>query len=242
MQKSLQGLDNITAEGTQAIDDLGNIVQTLVDHGAGHEWAKKARNEIKEVKRYLKTDYRTHIGREENCADNCSTYALSDSKKVEYHSECAHQHDVECDRCQTLERLLNDIETKINGTHMDEWLTNCIKFDFSQCNDAIRSWKAHLLRTVLQEEAKHDAMNSLDEETCLVIIDWAMKFLPLKYRESMAEFFGKRGLSWHISAVITKSESKFEVECFVHIFNSCVQNNYAVAAILDHLFKTIKSE
>ena len=45
-----------------------------------------------------------------------------------------------------------------------------------------------------------------------------MKFLPLKYRETMCEFFGKRGLGWHISAVVTKKDSRIEVECFVHIF------------------------
>lgn len=53
----------------------------------------------------------------------------------------------------------------------------------------------------------------------------------------MSEFFGKRGLSWHISAVVSKKSEKFDVECFVHIFNSCTQNNYAVVSILDHLFK-----
>ena len=34
MQKSLQGLDNVTADGTEAIDTLINIVQTLVESGA----------------------------------------------------------------------------------------------------------------------------------------------------------------------------------------------------------------
>ena len=37
MQKSLQGLDNMTAEGTEAIDNLSNIVQSLVEHGADQE-------------------------------------------------------------------------------------------------------------------------------------------------------------------------------------------------------------
>ena len=83
-----------------------------------------------------------------------------------------------------------------------------------------------LLKTVLQEEARQAALNKLDDETCLIIVDWAMKFLPLKYRETMCEFFGKRGLSWHISAVVTKKDSRIEVECFVHIFNFCTQNNY----------------
>ena len=39
----------------------------------------------------------------------------------------------------------------------------------------------------------------------------------------MCEFFGKRGLSWHISAVVTKKDSRIEVECFVHIFKFCIE-------------------
>lgn len=97
---------------------------------------------------------------------------------------------------------------------------------------AIRAWKAHLLRTVLQEEAKQDAMSKLDQQTCLIIADWAMKILPMKYRENMSEFFGKHRHSWHISAVITEEEeSGYKVKCFNHIFNSCTQDHYAVASL-----------
>ncbi|CAB4024261.1 Transposon Tf2-6 poly [Paramuricea clavata] len=34
----------------------------------------------------------------------------------------------------------------------------------------------------------------------------------------------------------------YEVECFVHIFNSCTQNNYTIASIFEHLFRSIKAE
>ena len=46
----------------------------------------------------------------------------------------------------------------------------------------------------------------LDSESCMVIMDWAMKYLSQRYRERMNEFFGKRGRSWHVSVVITKVE------------------------------------
>ena len=78
------------------------------------------------------------------------------------------------------------------------------------------------MRTVLQEEAKQAALDKLDDETCLIIVDWAMQFLPLKYRETMCEFFGKRGLSWHISAVVTKKDRivvlKSSALC-IHVFS-----------------------
>ncbi|XP_015759339.1 PREDICTED: uncharacterized protein LOC107338616 isoform X3 [Acropora digitifera] len=111
MQKSLQGLDNVTAEGTEAIDNLTKMIETLVENGAEEGWGKTTECKVKEVK-----------------------------------------------------------------------------------------------------------------------------------RETMCEFFGKRGLSWHISAVVTKKDSRIEVECFVHVFNFCTQNNYAVASIFEHLFQTIKAE
>ena len=68
-------------------------------------------------------------------------------------------------------------------------------------------------------------------------MDWAMKFLPLQYREQMTDFFGKRGRSWHMSAVIARAnvESKCEVECFVHIYNNCTQNNFGCSWTSVHL-------
>lgn len=46
----------------------------------------------------------------------------------------------------------------------------------------------------------------------LIIMDWAMKFLPVCFRESQSEWFGKKGRPWHVSAAITKNtEDEFEV-------------------------------
>lgn len=242
MQKSLQGLDNVTAEGTEAIDNLTKMIETLVENGAEEGWGKTTESKVKEVKRYFKTDFKAHTSREEHCTDHCTTYSLSDPKNTEFKGECKHKHDVECERCESLEEVLKDVKDKINNIDIDEEQRKRIYFDYNQHEAAIKAWKAHLVRTVLQEEAKQAALDKLDDETCLIIVDWAMKFLPLKYRETMCEFFGKRGLSWHISAVVTKKDSRIEVECFVHIFNFCTQNNYAVASIFEHLFQTIKAE
>ena len=68
MQKSLHGLDSITAERTEAFDNLREIVDTLVENGAKEHWAEIMRRDLKEAKRYLKTDYKTHVGRNETTA------------------------------------------------------------------------------------------------------------------------------------------------------------------------------
>jgi hypothetical protein len=39
-------------------------------------------------------------------------------------------------------------------------------------------------------------------------MDWAMKFLPTKFRESQQEWYGKKGISWHITAAVTKAANE----------------------------------
>ena len=68
MQKSLHGLDSIKAEGTEAFDNLREIVDTLLENAAKEHWAEIMRRDLKEAKRYLKTDYKTHVGRNETTA------------------------------------------------------------------------------------------------------------------------------------------------------------------------------
>lgn len=63
----------------------------------------------------------------------------------------------------------------------------------SVCATYIQAWKAHLLRSSNQDEAKQHVLQKLDENSCLVIMDWAMKFLPVRYREQMSDFFWQEG-------------------------------------------------
>ena len=66
------------------------------------------------------------------------------------------------------------------------------------------SWKVHLLRSVNQEEARLDIVNALDDTSVLLLKDWAMKFLPRKFRESQTDCFAKRGISWHLTVSIRR--------------------------------------
>ena len=50
----------------------------------------------------------------------------------------------------------------------------------------------------------HEILESLDAQALLVAMDWAMKFLPRKFRESQSDWFGKRGIPWHISLAVTR--------------------------------------
>ena len=246
MQKSLKGLDNTTAEGTEATDTTIEVCKMLSDHGSDATWLKSSEQNIKEAKRYLKTEFKSHISREEtcadHCADHCTTHALSDPSDTNVKGTCQHEHDIDCEKCKSLEKVFKEIEFEINRVKISEEQRWQLSHEYKLCMTSIQDWKTHLLRTVNQEEGKQYALQQLDLKSCLVVMDWAMKYLPQHYRERMSDFFGKRGRSWHVSAVITKQAEEFQVECFLHLFDNCTHNSFAVSSIIEHLLKTIKKE
>ena len=217
------------------------MLEDLADQGISVNAPRKL---LKDGKRYLKNDFKTHIGRGEHCGDHCTVHALSDRRAWEFRGECDHQHSYECERCESLEGVLLEVAEMQDKANMTEEERGRLKFEYNESVRNIQAWKAHLLRSSNQDEAKQNVLQKLDENSCLVILDLAMKFLPVQYREQMSDFFGKRGRSWHISAVITRAtvESKYEVECFVHIFNNCSQNSFAVLSIIENLLHKVKQE
>ena len=80
----------------------------------------------------------------------------------------------------------------------------------------IQLWKEHILRTVHQDTAKNTLLEEMKTSQVLFIIDWAMKFLPVSYRETQSEWFGKKGHPWHVcAAIVKKPDEEFEVYVFL---------------------------
>ena len=64
--------------------------------------------------------------------------------------------------------------------------------DFQEAKSNILLWKAHVMRSVNQELAKEQALHDLDESSILLVIDWAMKFLQIRFREKQSDWYEKR--------------------------------------------------
>lgn len=110
-------------------------------------------------------------------------HALSDSNAEEFRGECDHQHNYECERCESLERVLEQLAEMLDKVDMMEEERARMKFEYTESVSKIKAWKAHLLCSSNQDEAKQHALQKLNKKSCLVIMDWAMKFLPVRYRE-----------------------------------------------------------
>ena len=95
---------------------------------------------------------------------------------------------------------------------------------------------------VHQDECRLKVIESLSENTVLVVQDFAMKFLAAEYREAQSDFFGKRGISWHISVCMRKRNDNIEAQTLVHILESGLQDSIAVVSMMDHVLKSLKTQ
>ena len=101
--------------------------------------------------------------------------------------------------------------------------------------------KAHILRSINQDSSRIDILEILDESSVLVVQDWAMTYLPRKYRESQTDWFGKRGIPWHISVAFRKISDQFQMLTIAHIFQTCSQDSCAVLAVMVDVIKELKT-
>ena len=130
----------------------------------------------------------------------------------------------------------------IQSTNLPQDLQDDLLFTARTACDGIRSWKTHQLRMVHQDTARTDILDSLQEDSVLITQDYAMKFLPTQYRETQAEFFGKRGISWHLTVCQSKQVGELVAQTFVHIIESGLQDSHTVVTIMEHVLKTLKYE
>ena len=186
-----------------------------------------------------------HISKESSVADHCRSYALSDPINPDFQATCAHEHTDYCDRCNQLQDVFTSIDEALMVIPEDsEDVKEQLVFIVEKAKQNIYAWKAHQLRSINQDEARFTLGDcQLDDKSVHLVQDWAMKFLPRKYRESQTDWFGKRGLSWHITVATYKpNNGEIYTMTFVHVFQSCKQDNCTTLSIMKDVVHKLKEE
>ncbi|KAK6194929.1 hypothetical protein SNE40_000459 [Patella caerulea] len=237
---SLAGLDNIAEEGANGFKILQNTTQLLVECGMPSPWQQDVTSALKQSQLYLKTDYKLHLAIESPCPDHCLKYALCDKPN------CSTNHDVWCSNCDSFRKILDKIAAAFDDPrvkYMHPSRRDEIWYDFEQARKSVSNLRSHIVRKINQERGKEKILDDLRPGEGLLIMDWAMKFLPTRFRKSQQDGYGKKGISWHVSALVTrpKVEDDYEIHCFVHLIEKCTQNWYSVISIVEATLCELKT-
>ena len=133
-----------------------------------------------------------HIAaRSKHVPDHCSAHALSDPREDSFRVTCDHSHDHCCPSCQ-LKSIIMEIESSLKSSGLRDEDRDDLMYTIQQVCQAIESWKADQVRSIQQDKARTSLLENLETSSVLITQDWAMKFLPQRYRETQADWFAKR--------------------------------------------------
>lgn len=146
---------------------------------------------------FLKYSYGTHLTEDDWDPLHDLTFSLLSGRGTDKRS-------AKCRECLSVFAVLNDVEKCIadNSEEVEHVLRDCA--------DKVLLYMGHIHRSVAQSKRIGEIMTKVKEmecgEGCVAFLDYKMKLEPIRYRESTAQFFGKRGMSWHGSGVFYKTD------------------------------------
>ncbi|CAF1193962.1 unnamed protein product [Didymodactylos carnosus] len=247
-RKSLQGIDYYAADAGEAFDSLQKMIENLNLLSAE---AQRLIDNLRQGRQYLKSDFKLHVSESSDIADHCICHALSDPSDKAFRSKCNHDHSNTCKDCLLLANTFIEIEALLVEKVTDEDEAKRAVAKLKLLKEPVDAYKSHQMRTVNQDRAREEVLAQLPKDSFYYYMDWAMKFLPAKYREAQSDFFGKRGLSWHVSVVMMNDSTydpsvpgsnKFLYKIFVHSFDNCTQDSTAVTAIMTDVLQRMKEK
>ncbi|CAC5395476.1 unnamed protein product [Mytilus coruscus] len=139
--------EDIKLLGGRSFLDLENIIEKLE---ITDEKKKGMVSCLLSGKSYLKSAFKVHIEAESNIADHCRLFALSEGEV-----QCGHSHTEICLQCRNLDEILNEISTIVQNVNWEN------KDAVESAVDSITDWKAHIMRSRNQEDARRDLGNKL---------------------------------------------------------------------------------
>lgn len=227
VRHSLEGLDYYVVEGGQAFSDLEDVIGDL---DLTIQEKQQITSKLLAAKQYLKSEYKMHITLQSPVAYHCCSYALSDSSDFSHNPCTDHEHDQVCIDCKNLDDTLQLVLEKTTARNWDN--QDAFLFKVENAISNICEWRCHIMRSKNQERAQRTITQCLVDGEAFIVGDWAMKFLPRKYREGQTDWFAKRGISWHISVVYLKGKHDTEISTCVHILEGPFSQDSSVTAAI----------
>ncbi|EGT55979.1 hypothetical protein CAEBREN_17783 [Caenorhabditis brenneri] len=263
-RESTTCVDYFIAIGMESFDGLHKIVDTWKDYSLFEpEIIKAMKRELFEAAQYLRTDFRLHVKGFSRVADHCANFALSDPTDSRLAISCSskpnsHVHDLKCDRCEKMNAILETMENHAKEfvSEKEADVANSISNDSEQqlltkhkeeleliqkYKKGILEMKKHLLRAAVSNEERQEIVAGLNDNEALVTMDFAQKFLPKWHREKQCDYFGKKGISYHISHVTARIGNTYAQHSFVHIYeDSVAQDSQLVVLTMLHFLAELK--
>ncbi|KAF1754714.1 hypothetical protein GCK72_021278 [Caenorhabditis remanei] len=239
----------------QGFDGLHEILDKWIEEKLfDQDSLQQLKTGLFEAAQYLRTDYRLHVKKCSRVADHCATLALSDPMDKSMASSCStgnytHKYDLKCERCEQVNNTLNEIESLATQLTSSASLTNSESLErrkgemvqIKKYIEDIFELKKHYLRAAYTNQEREDILSSLKDNEALITLDFAQKYLPRWHREKQSDYYGKKGISYHVAHTTARIGDVYTQHSFVHIYSKEVpQDSKLVVMTLLHVLRQLK--
>lgn len=191
---------------------MADVIAAANGDAATIALAKKAIEEIQFVRVYMKTDFNDHhkthkdVLMEAIKQNHCHHWNMGvydDSVNGGKDTDCGHIHDGRCLECDMIIDFLDSCYEAIGSLRKRGLLTvrsmESLVNRMDTCAERFMYYLGHQIRLVHESEYISSVNERIKKDHSLVLIeiDWAMKWLSMRYREKMVEWFGKKGKKLH---------------------------------------------
>ena len=187
---NLAALDSVYAKS--CIDNFKNARLLVEDLTKDDDVGRKALIElIENLELYLSKVYPDHLRMDSCCAAHSFQHAFNET-------DDAIIRDKFCEDCDIVLRFVQSMElaiTKNTYTPSDDTMEETLDYFRKRIVHDMEIYIAHVVRKTFESINKDKIINSMDmADTAVLIYDFKMKLMSMAYRESMVDFFGKRGI------------------------------------------------
>ena len=215
----IAGRDETMLDALDSVDikcgtDNFNAMKQFIDLITGDDITTKNEiiNEIKFVQLFMNTGLKSHFMEVSTVACHSFDFlfgALPNNICETHHS----QHCCDCDR---IVLLIEKLEIAVQGVHenrlliINESKQSLLTYVREKLTKNLNTYYKHIIRAEHEKSTIDKVLEDIGLCDCIIITDWKMKLLMMLYRESMVEFFAKRGIPW-LGAMIIRKLTEIEV-------------------------------
>ena len=153
------------------------------------------------AEKYLKSHYVYNLKLHSKVASHCLSHCLSDVKTKEFSHSCGEEHNEVCENCQLIPDIVQVLEgvlkTLKDSNHFPDQISfDEASFDLHDAHKKIWNLMSHLMRNHMSQKEWEDMLQEGKPHRALMTMDWAMKGLPKKFRESTKDWYAQAG--WYV--------------------------------------------
>jgi hypothetical protein len=202
---------------------------------------------IDKVEKHISTDLKTHVEEDSPCKWH--------SYRFLFDGLTAHEANTSCVQCNNIDKVGNALKDAIGQMNpVADFPDNSREDPKSYAKYAekliakLNTYWSHKIRSFHEESVMQKLTDELKDHEVLIISDFKMKMQMLLFRESMVEFFWKRGFPWLGFMVVRKRRPGEDVdnECVVefldYVVDGAKEDGYAVASMLEAMLKKYKTK